>query len=93
VIFKPENFRQLPALEPGKLSEPIDLRDDQSMTLVLVKASGEALFAHSRGGKDDIVRRFDATTDLLLLAWTGRYKTDVFQLSAADIAARYRMPA
>lgn len=84
ITFKPEGFRILAHDHAGKL------RDDQGMTLILVQATGEALYASSRTGKDAIVARYKPNSDLLLLAWTGSYRTDVFQLSQADIDAHYR---
>ena len=82
MIFKPENFRALPLEAPR-------LRDDQAMTLILIKASGEACYAHGRTAKDELVARYEPASDMLLCAWTGQWKTDVFLLSINDIEARY----
>jgi hypothetical protein len=81
--FKPQNFRSLP-LEAPKL------RNDAGMTLILVKASGEACYAHGRTDKDQLVSRYEPASDMLLCAWTGCYKTDVFLLSINDIETHYR---
>jgi hypothetical protein len=83
--FKPENFRKL-----TDNSKPSSIRDEEHMTLILVKATGEACYERTRTGKDELVTRFDEKNDLLLLAWTGQYKTDIFQLSADDLATCYR---
>jgi hypothetical protein len=80
--FKPDGFRSLPANAPK-------LRNDQSLTLILVKADGSARYGHGRVDKDAIVQSFNELEDMLLLAWTGSYKTDVFVLTQADLDAHY----
>jgi hypothetical protein len=86
MIFKPENFRKLSAD-----SKPwFKIRTADSSTLILVKATGEALYANTRSGKDALISRFDERADLLLFAWVGEWHTDIFQLSAEDIANYYR---
>lgn len=81
--FNPLNFRTLPADLPGKI------RTDQGMTLISVKPTGEARYGRTVGDKDSIVREY-LPSDLLLLAWTGQYRTDVFLLSPADLERSYR---
>jgi len=59
------------------------------MTLILIKATGTVNFSHSCKGKDEIVRRYVDATDLLLLAWTGQWTTDIFRLTRTDLDLRY----
>jgi hypothetical protein len=68
---------------------PTTLRADRGMTLILIKATGTVNFSHSCKGKDEIVRRFVDETDLLLLAWTGQWTTDIFRLTRTDLDLRY----
>jgi hypothetical protein len=84
IAFKPENILELPKDGPAKL------RSDRDKTLILIKGSGEVAFANGRTEKDEIVRRFDDATDLLLLAWTGKWSTDIFRVTKADLDSRYR---
>jgi hypothetical protein len=79
MLFKPENFRVCD-LKPWKL-----IRDNQRMTLILIKANGEACYERTRAGKDALVQRFDAESDLLLLAWTGQHKTDIFLVTPENL--------
>jgi hypothetical protein len=67
------------------------IRNDRSLTLILIPADdrNDSRFAADRGGKDEIVKAFKPDTDLLLLAWTGRYKTDIFEVTKADLDACY----
>ena len=83
MTFTPQNFRPLPEGLPGKL------RTQEGMTLILVQASGAARYGRTCEDKDALVGEY-AEGDLLLLAWTGRYRTDVFLLSAQDLAKHYR---
>jgi hypothetical protein len=82
MTYKPEGFRSLPALMTK-------LRADQGITLILVKADGSARYGHGRVDKDAIVQSFNELEDMLLLAWTGQYKTDVFVLTRSDLDAHY----
>jgi hypothetical protein len=63
------------------------------MTLILVKESGEAIYARTRGDKDKLIENFDSQNDLLLLAWTGQYATDIFHLTGPDIKENYNCGA
>jgi len=84
--FKPLNFRTLPA------DLPANIRTDQGMTLISVKADGAARYGRTVGDKDSIITE-QADGDLLLLAWTGQWRTDIFVLSRADIERHYSAPA
>lgn len=84
MIFKPEGFRHLDATFEG------EIRSNDRMTLILVCADGSATYSRYREGKDDIVRAFKPDDDLLLMVWTGQWKTDIFQLSSHDLTAFYR---
>ncbi len=84
MIFKPEGFRRLDATFEE------EIRSNDRMTLILVCADGSATYSRYREGKDAIVRDFKPEADLLLMAWTGQWKTDIFQLSGEDVATFYR---
>ena len=81
--LNPRNLRKLDG------DYPTQLRNDQGMTFILVKASGEVRYGHGRGDKDDLVAAYDEGADLLMLAWTGKYKTDLFELTRAELERRY----
>ena len=59
--------------------------------LILVKATGEASFSNSRTGKDELVEQFKPS-DLLLFAWVGQWKTDVFIITEEDLKKHYDEP-
>jgi hypothetical protein len=84
IPFKPKNFRQLSG------DSPTGLRTNRGMTLILIKATGEASWGHTSSDKDTIVGQFEDSTDLLMLAWTGQRRTDIFRLTRADLDLRYR---
>jgi hypothetical protein len=85
--YRPLNLRSV-------LDAPVGpLRTDASKTLILARASGEVSFAKTVGDKDAMLRQFDAGADLLMLAWTGKYTTDIFVLTPADLARHYRPEA
>ena len=80
--FSPLNFRRLPEDFSSKI------RTEDGMTLILVQTCGAARYGRTRADKDAIVaQRCDE--DLLLLAWPGRYRTDIFLLERADIDRHY----
>jgi hypothetical protein len=83
--FNPKNFRRI-----EKDHEPqFDLRTHQGSTLILIKSSGDAMYGRTRADKDHIVAEFDGKTDLLLWAWTGTYKTDIFLLTREELDRYY----
>ena len=83
MIFKPENFQTLPP------DEPRGLRADAGKTLILIKANGTACYARTMTTKDELLDRYVPSEDLLLLAWTGQWRTDIFVLTKEDINTRY----
>lgn len=68
---------------------PAKIRVSDGCTLILIKSTGEASFGRTRADKDETIAAYEAP-DLLLLAWTGQYRTDIFELSPGDIANYYR---
>ncbi|MHB1798198.1 MAG: hypothetical protein ACYCUI_07835 [Vulcanimicrobiaceae bacterium] len=56
------------------------------MTLLRVR-DGSAVFANSMTGKDALLADVRAT-DALLVAWTGRFKTDIFQLRFGELLSK-----
>ena len=83
--FNPKNFRRI-----DKDNEPpSSLRNHEGSTLILIKSTGDAMCGRTRADKDQIVADFDADADLLLWAWTGRYKTDIFVLTKQDVDRYY----
>jgi hypothetical protein len=83
IRFQPLNFRALPEDLPGKI------RTADGMTLIDVKPSGAARYGRTRADKDAIIAEH-AVGDLLLLAWAGQWRTDIFLLSLQDIDKHYR---
>lgn len=84
--FNPINFRKL-----GPDSRPTSkIRMIDGSPLILVKANGEAQYAVGRMDKDALIDQFNGETDMLLWAWGGQYKTDVFLLSQEDLINYYK---
>lgn len=83
IQFQPLNFCTLPEELPTKI------RTHEGMTLIDVKPSGAARYGRTRADKDAIIAEH-VVGDLLLLAWTGQWRTDIFLLSAQDIDRHYR---
>ena len=84
--FNPKNFRRI--TDGCKPSLKIRTADDT--TLILIKSSGDAEYARTRGDKDSLVAQFDDQDDLLLWAWVGQYHTDIFMLTQQDLDQYYR---
>lgn len=84
-MAKLQRFRALPADFPYS-----DIRAARELTLILIKAGGITGWANDRAGKDAIVASFESAADLLLMAWTGQWRTDIFRLTAKDLARYYR---
>lgn len=64
---------------------------ESGTTLVLIPKAGEQVQSHTIGGKTDILR-LATPEDLLLLAWTGRYRTDLFVVdNPAALCAVFRV--
>ena len=77
--FKPENFRAL-ALH----DLPAPLREMESSSLVLVKKDGLVFFGRTALDKDHI-RKSTGKGDIVLFAWHGKYRTDIFALDKDDL--------
>ncbi len=84
--FLPTNFRYLS--DSSHPAQPIRVFD--GCTLILIKSDGEASFGRTRAAKDEIIAKFAPEVDLLLLAWTGQYRTDIFHLTAKDLENYYK---
>ena len=82
MLFHPTNFRTLPDELPSAL------RTDQGMTFISIKSDGTARYGRTVADKDAIVEEH-TDGDLLLLAWTGQWRTDVFLVTKADLARHY----
>lgn len=83
LAFVPKNFRKL-------TDEPdFKIREMATSPLILVKANGECGFGANRTDKDAIISRYEPG-DLLLWAWVGQWRTDVFVLSLEDLERYYR---
>ncbi len=85
MTFRPSNFKTLAGNPP-----PYKIREETNATLILVKATGEAMYGRTRGEKDHIVEQFNPETDLLLWPWVGQWHTDVFALGKEDLNKHYR---
>ena len=86
MTFKPENFYVFNEKTP---SPSIEIRTTDGSPLILIKSTGEAVWAGTQVEKDQLISRFDNEHDLLLWAWHGRYRTDVFRLTRADLDRCY----
>lgn len=84
---------KLTADEFEELTEDIPhlgIRDMKQSPLILVQATGNIISGTTGRDKDDVVEEFDEATDVLLFAWAGQWKTNVFRLTKADIEKHYR---
>lgn len=86
MIFKPEDFRVFDEKTP---SPSIEIRTRDGSPLILMKGTGEAAYADTRVQKDELIARFEDDHDLLLWAWRGQYRTDVFRLTRVDLDRCY----
>lgn len=78
--FTPDNFRSL-----ADHVADVQMRTSAAFTLVLVKADGYAAFASRVGEKDDLKKKWNPETDLLLAVWRGQWRSDVFLLTPLDL--------
>ena len=72
---------------------PFKIRTSSAMTLILIQNdSNETFFENSSpNGKDELLSHYsESEGDTLLLAWTGKYKTDIFLIDEVDIEKHYR---
>lgn len=57
--------------------------------IILVKANGNIMY----GGqyKDHVIEAYDAEEgDVLMFAWVGKFRTDVFRLTKEDLERHYK---
>lgn len=87
MTFKP-GLRRLEIEEPKYFPK---IRTSQGMTLILVTTDGEANYANDVSGKEEILAR-RKPEDLLMLAWTGQYRTDIFLVTDEDLERLWRDP-
>lgn len=65
------------------------IRTSPELTLILISDS-ETCFANSSPlEKDVLVENFKTVGGKLLLAWTGKFKTDIFEISQDDLDRHY----
>jgi hypothetical protein len=71
---------------------PHKIRKSALFTLILIKRGGDVFFENaSPVQKDALVEQFDETGgDLLLMTWTGQYRSDVFLVTPADLERHYK---
>lgn len=84
ITFQPTGFRTL------EDDFDVELRTVQSFTLILVKQDGFATYVRTVNEKDALVSKYEDGKDLLLLAWTGNYKTDIFLLGQDDSVKHFK---
>lgn len=65
------------------------LRVMDGSPLILVQGDG-ICYANSRGEKDRLVKLFLARGGLLMFVWQGQFRSDVFEVTAADVQRYYR---
>jgi len=67
----------------------MNIRRMDNSSLILVKADGTVTTGRTRADKDSLVQQFDAKVDILLLAWHGQRKTDMFRVTEDDLRRNY----
>lgn len=82
-MFELKNFKPLDIK-----SVPLPLRDMESSSLVLIKPSGFVVFGRTKLDKDNL-KKLVEDGDLILFAWHGKYRTDIFTVTKEDFDARY----
>lgn len=89
MIFNPKDFKAL----PGNFGEfDRNMRDMPVSPLILIKANGEISYGGQH--KDDVVDSYDEVAgDILLFAWSGQWRTDVFIVTADNLKKFYHKPA
>lgn len=55
------------------------------MTLIFVNPSGTVTYSNMVSGKELIVESYKEGECLLMLAWTGQYRTDIFLITKDDL--------
>jgi len=68
-----------------------NMRDMSVSPLILIKSNGEISYGGQH--KDNVVDSYDeAAGDVMLFAWSGQWKTDVFLVTADDLKRFYHKP-
>ncbi len=67
------------------------IRTSKGMTLILVTTDGDATFASDVFGKEEIISK-RKPEDLLMLAWTGQWSTDIFLVTDGDLEKFWANP-
>lgn len=80
--MKTTDFRKFHGDSRVSLNNMLDM---STSPFILIKKNGESTYANSRGDKQYLIEQFNEKKDLLLFAWSGRWRTDVFQLSKEDL--------
>jgi hypothetical protein len=71
------------------ISKKYRIRNDRLSPLILITELGSE-YASAAGDKDDLVSRYNPSAgDLLLWAWVGKNRTDVFVLQKDDLDRYY----
>jgi hypothetical protein len=68
---------------------PHSIRNSGLFTLILVAPDGGIQFENNRTGKDNLVNLFQTNGGKLMMAWTGQYKTDIFNVTKDDLENFY----
>lgn len=77
--LSPQHFKTLPADFAHKIM------DMPQSPLILVKTDGTIMW-----GKDGVLQNYDEKSgDVVLFAWSGNYRTDMFIVTAADLKKHY----
>jgi len=87
MTFKP-TLRTLDIEKPEYFPK---IRTSKSMTLILVTTEGNATYANDVAGKEYIIKN-RKPEDLLMLAWTGQWSTDIFLVTDKDLEALWQEP-
>ena len=79
-------------MKPRSLPEnfSIKLRTSGIITLILITEFGDISFENTATGKDKLMESYNPDADTMLMAWTGQYKTDIFELTPEDLKTFYR---
>ncbi len=75
-----------------KFSSPdryLGIRNMNSSSLILIKPNGMVESSRFVAEKDRMVSVYVEGEDLLLFAWHGQYRTDIFILTKEDLAKHY----
>lgn len=88
--LNPQQFRTLPEDFFRNISMGgFAIRDLQKSPLILIKASGLIEWGGSKE-KDDLLKKYmESEGDVMLFAWAGQFRTDMFRVTAADLKRGY----